>query len=103
MLLNGTNPLLQAFDAFLNLAVGELDEGAGFSELLVQIDSIIGMTPVEMHLKPFGDKLELMPESFGQNAGVTFGVDYFDPKGFGSSVNDLLNFRQRFLVHAVSP
>jgi len=25
------------------------------------------MTPVEMHLEPFGDELELMPEAFGQN------------------------------------
>jgi hypothetical protein len=81
----------------------KLAERTSFPELPVQIRSTIGMTPVEMHLKLFGDKLELMPESFGQNAGVTLGVGYFDPKGFGSSVNDLLNFRQRFLVHAVSP
>ena len=26
-----------------------------------------------------------MSESFGQNTGVTLGVDYFDPKSFGSS------------------
>jgi hypothetical protein len=43
------------------------------------------MTPVEMHLEPFGDELELLPEAFGQNTGVTPGVDYFDQKSFDSS------------------
>lgn len=75
----------------------------GFPELLVQIRSIVGMTPIEMHLESSGDELELMPESFGQNTGVTLGVDYFAPKGFGSSVDDLLNLRQRFLVHDSTP
>ena len=52
------------------------------------------MTPAEMHLEPFGGELELMPESFGQNTGVTLVVDYFDPKSFCSSIDDLLNLRQ---------
>ena len=78
-------------------------EQPGFPELLVQIRSIIGMAQVEMHLEPFGDELELMPESFGQNTGMTLGVDYFDPKSFGSNVDDLLNLPQRFLIHESTP
>jgi len=94
MLLDSVDPLLQTFDSFLNLPVGELDEGAGFLELLVQIGSIIGMTPVEMHLKPLSDELEFMPESFGQNTGVPFGIGNFNSKGFSCSADDLLNLRE---------
>ena len=57
MLLDSVDPLLQTFNAFLNLPVGELDERAGFPELLIQIGSIVCMTPVEMHLEPFGNQL----------------------------------------------
>lgn len=91
MLLNGTDPLLQTLDSFLNLAVRKLDERAGFPELLIQIGPIIGMTPVEMHLEPFGNELELMPESFGQNTGVTLGIGNVGPKCFGSRADDLLD------------
>ena len=56
-----------------------------------------------MHLEPFGDELEVMPESLGQNASMTLGVDYFDPKSFGSNVDDLLNLPQRFLIHESTP
>lgn len=94
MLLDGANSLLQTFDAFLNLAIGELDESAGFPELLIQIRSIVGMTPIEMHLEPFGNQLEFVSKFFSQNAGVLFGIDDFSPKGFCSSVDDLLNVRQ---------
>ena len=55
MSLDSMNPLLQTFDAFLNLAVRKLDERAGFSELLVQMCSIVGMTPVEVHLESFSN------------------------------------------------
>jgi hypothetical protein len=91
VLLDGADPLLQAFDAFLNLAVGELDERAGFSELFLKIGSIIGMAPIEMHLKSFGNKLELMPESFCEDTSVTLAIGNFSPKGFGSSTDNLLN------------
>ena len=56
-----------------------------------------------MHLEPFGDELEVMTESLGQNASVTLSADYFDPKSFGSNVNDLLNLPQRFLIHESTP
>jgi hypothetical protein len=65
--------------------------------------SIVGMAPVEMHLEPFGDELEVMPESLGQNPSMTLGVDYFDPKSFGSNVDDLSNLPQRFLIHESTP
>jgi hypothetical protein len=67
---------------------------ADFSELLVQIRSIINITPVEVHLKPFGNKLNLVPKLLGQNTRVVLGVGYFAPKSFGSSDDDLLSFRQ---------
>jgi len=103
MLLDSVDPLLQTFDAFLNLAVGKLDERAGFAELLVQMCSIIGMAPVEMHLESFGNQLEFVSKSFGQNAGVTFGIGNFNSKGFSCSADDLLNLRERFLVQDLSP
>jgi hypothetical protein len=71
--------------------------------LLVQIRSIIGMTPVEMQLEPFGNQLEFVSKSFGQNTGVMFGIGNFNSKGFSCSADDLLNLRERFLIHAVSP
>jgi hypothetical protein len=57
------------------------------------------MTPVEMHLEPFGHELKLMPESFGQNTGMTLGIDDFSPNGFSSGTDNLLNLRKRFLIH----
>ena len=103
MLLDGANSLFQTLDSFLNLTIRKLDERAGFPELLVQIGSIIGMTPVEMHLKSFGDELELMAESFGQNAGMSLDIGNLNSKSFSGSADDLLNLRERLLVHAVSP
>lgn len=103
MLLDSVDPLLQTFDAFLNLAVGKLDERAGFAELLVQMCSIIGMAPVEMHLESFGNQLEFVSKSFGQNTGVTFEIGNFNSKGFSCSADDLLNLRERFLVQDLSP
>jgi hypothetical protein len=103
MLLDGTDPILQTLDAFLNLPLGELDERAGFSELLVQMCSIVDMAPVEMHLEPFGNQLEFVSKSFGENTGVTLGIGNFNSKGFSCSANDLLNLRERFLIHTVSP
>ena len=103
MLLDSVDPLLQTFDAFLNLAVGKLDERAGFAELLVQMCSIVGMAPVEMHLESFGNQLEFVSKSFGPNTGVTFGIGNFNSKGFSCSADDLLNLRERFLVQDLSP
>lgn len=102
MLLDGTDPLFQSLDSLLNLTIRELDERTGFSELFVQIGSIVGMTPVEMQLKSFGHELELMPESFGQNTGVPLRVGNIGPKCLGSSADYLLNLRERFLIHTPS-
>lgn len=87
MLLDGADPLFQAFNSFLNLAIRELDKRAGFSELFIQIGSIISMTPVEMQLESFGHELEFMPESFGQDTGMPLGIGNFDPKGFSRNVS----------------
>ena len=103
MLLDGANSLLQTLDSFLNLAVRKLDERAGFPELLIQIGSIIGMTPVEMHLEPFSNQLEFVSKSFGQNTGMSLGIGNFNSKSFSGSADDLLNLRERFLIHAASP
>ena len=107
MLLNATNPLFQTLDAFLDLALRELNERSGFPKLFTQIRSIIGMTPVEMHLEPFGHELKLMPDPFGQHTGVSLGIGNFRakdpgkicPKGFSSGADNLLNLRKRFLIH----
>jgi hypothetical protein len=58
-----------------------LDERACFSKLLFKKGSILGMTPVKMHLKSFGNKLEFVTEPFRQNASVPFGVRELSPKG----------------------
>ena len=72
------------------------------SELLVKIRLIIGMTLAEMHLKSFCYHLEFMLNSIGQNGGEPFDRDDFTPKGLSSCTDDLLNFRQRFLIHSPS-
>jgi hypothetical protein len=138
MLLDGADPLFQSLDSLLNLTIRELDERTGFSELFVQIGSIVGMTPVEMQLKSFGHELDLMPKSLNENAGVPSDLDDFRPKGFSSNVgvpsglddfrpkgfnsnvgvplcvgnigpkgfrrssDNLLNLRERFLIHTPS-
>jgi len=52
------------------------------------------MTSVEMHSESFCDWLELLPESFSQDAGVSFAVDNFSSKNFGSHTDDLVNLLQ---------
>lgn len=52
-----------------------------FSKLLFKERSLFGMTPVEMHLKSFGNKLKFVTEPFRQNASVPFGVRELSPKG----------------------
>jgi hypothetical protein len=94
MLLDGADPLLQAFDAFLNLAIRELDERAGFSELLVQIGSIVRMASVEVHLEAFSNKLEFVPKAFSQNTGMPLGFGNFNSKSFSGSADNLPNLRQ---------
>lgn len=102
MLLDGANPLFEPFDPFLNLAVRKLDERTSFPELLVKMRSIICMTPIKMHLKSLGDELKFMPKSFSKDTRVSFAVNNLSPKGFSGSANDLLNLRERFLVHIPS-
>lgn len=68
-----------------------MDECASFLELLFKEGSIFGMTPVHMHLKSFGHKLEFVTESFRQNASVPFGVREFTPKGVGRCSDELLD------------
>ena len=75
----------------------------GFPELLIQIGSVIDMPSVQMQLEAFGDELEFMPQSLGQNTSMLLGIKNFDPKGFGGSTNDLLNLRQRFQIYDPSP
>jgi hypothetical protein len=41
-----------------------LDERTCFSKLLFKKGSILSMTPVKMHLKSFGNKLEFVTEPF---------------------------------------
>lgn len=121
MSLDGADPLFEALDSFLNLAIGELNKRTGFPELFIQMGSILGMAPVEVHLKSFGNQLKFMPKSFGENASMPFGFDDFFLKGFSRHVSvsfdvgdlypngfsrgsdDLLNLRQRFLIHAPLP
>ena len=52
------------------------------------------MTPIEMHLKSFGHKLEFVTESFRQNTGVSFGVREFSTKGVGRCSDELLDLRE---------
>ncbi|MBH0179469.1 MAG: hypothetical protein HP491_16825 [Nitrospira sp.] len=112
MLLYGTDPLFQPLDSFLYLTVGELDERTGFLELIIQMFTVIGMTPIEVHLEPFRHKLKFMPESFSKDACVAFRIGDIRPKrfrhnvsvpldpsnvcpkGFGRSADNLLNLGQ---------
>ena len=69
--------------------------------------TVIGMTPIKVHLEPFRHKLKLMPEPFGQHTGVSLGIGNFSakgtgkicPKGFSSGADNLLNLRKRLLIH----
>lgn len=60
-----------------------MNECTCFPELLFKEGLIFGMTPVEMHLKPFGNKLEFVTEPFRQNTSMPFGVREFCPNGIG--------------------
>jgi len=68
-----------------------LDECACFSELLFKKGSIFGVTPVEMHLKSFGHKLEFVTEPFRQNTGMPFGVREFSTNGIGRCSDEVLD------------
>ena len=99
MLFDGSNTLLQPLYPFLNLTVREVDECAGFSELFFKKGSIFGMTPVEMHLKSFGNKLEFMTKPFRQHTSMPFGIGEFSPNGVCRCSDELLDLCERFLVH----
>jgi len=112
MLLYGAYPLFQPLDSFLYLTVGELDECTSFPELIIHMLTVIGMTPIEVHLEAFSHKLKFVPESFSKDTCVTFRIgdirpkrfrhnvsvplDPGDvcPKGFGRSADNLLNLGQ---------
>lgn len=94
MLFDGSNTLLQPFHTFLNLAIGEVNERACFSELLFKKGSIFGMTPVNVQLKSFGNKLKFMVESFRQNARMPFRVRGLPSKGVGRCNDELLDLRE---------
>lgn len=68
-----------------------MDERAYFSELLFKEGSIFGMTPVEMHLKSFGNKPEFVTKPFRQNTSVPLGVREFSPKSVGRYGDELLD------------
>ena len=57
------------------------------------------MPPIEIYLKFFDDYLNFMPKSFGEDSSVAFGIGDVCPKDFSRSTDDLLNVRQRLLVH----
>jgi hypothetical protein len=99
MLFDGPDTLLQPLYRFLNLAIGDVCECAGFSELLFKEGSIFGMTPVEMHLKSSGNKLKFVTEPLRQNTSVPFGVRDVSSKRVGRCRDELLDLRERFLIH----
>ncbi|WHZ29267.1 MAG: hypothetical protein OJF51_004069 [Nitrospira sp.] len=49
------------------------------------------MTPVEMHLKSFGNKPEFVTKPFRQNTSVPLGVREFSPKSVGRYGDELLD------------
>ena len=57
MLLYDTDTLFEPYHSFLQLTVGQLNECAGFSELIVQILSIISVTPIKVYLESFSHEL----------------------------------------------
>jgi len=91
MLFNCSDTLFQPLYPFLNLAIREVNESACFSELLFKEGSLFGMTPVEMHLKSFSNKLEFVTEPFRQHASVPFGVHEFSTEGVGRCRDELLD------------
>lgn len=57
------------------------------------------MTPVEMHLKSFGNKLKLVTDPLRQNTSVPFGVREISSKRVGRCSDKLLDLCERFLIH----
>ena len=57
------------------------------------------MTPVEMQLEALGNKLEFMSKPFRQQTSMPFGVREISSKRFGRCSDDLLDLRERFLIH----
>ena len=68
-----------------------MNECACFSELLFKEGSIFNRTPVEMHLKSVGDKLEFVMEPLRQHASVLPGVHEFSMEGVGRCRDELLD------------
>ncbi len=87
MLLYGADPLFQPLDSFLYLTVGELDERTGFPELIIHMLTVIGMTPIKVHLEAFSHKLKFMPESFSKDTCVAFRIGDIRPKRFRDNVS----------------
>lgn len=87
VLLNGTNALFEPFNSFLYLTIRKLDEGARLSELFVKMGSFLGVVSTQMHLKPFGDQLKLMPEPFSEDASVTSSISNICSEPFREGIS----------------
>jgi hypothetical protein len=94
VLFDGSNTLLQPFHTFLNLAIGEVDKCACFSELLFKEGLIFDTPLVEMHLKSFSNKLEFVTESFCQHTSVPLGVSDVSPEAVGRCRDELPDLRE---------
>lgn len=52
------------------------------------------MTPVEMHLKSFSNKLEFVKKPFRQNTGMSSEVREFSTNGIGRCSDEVLDLRE---------
>lgn len=77
----------------------DVDERACFPELFFKEGSVFCMTPVEMHLESFGNKLKLVTDPLRQNTSVPFGVREISSKRVGRCSDELLDLCERFLIH----
>jgi hypothetical protein len=64
-----------------------LDERTSFPELIIHMLTVIGMTPIEVHLEAFRHKLKFMPESFSKDACVALHIGDIRPKRFRHNVS----------------
>ena len=55
--------LFVSLHAVVELSVGRLHEDSVFLKPLIHVIPVLPMAPLDVHLNPFGDKLQLVPQA----------------------------------------
>ena len=85
MLLDRSDPMLEALDPLVELLVGELEERPRLAELPIKVLTVLGVAPVDVRLETLGEEPDVLAQVFDEHTGV---IDLLSK--VGADAGDLL-------------